>query len=112
MMLRKAEIWKGQYTFRDNKGKPYTNQVTTEKLTDTLFLEFGHRKDNNRPYNYVSLMRGNFNDPKKGKQLFFTHEVNKKWWVYPDDCLKILGTHDTKAKAVQQLREIAEGLKA
>ncbi|RLI68794.1 MAG: hypothetical protein DRP02_11900 [Candidatus Gerdarchaeota archaeon] len=105
-MLRKnVETWKGQYTLRRG-DMSWTNIVRTEKLSEELFLEFGRRKGEN--YEYVSLMQGDYREPKKARQLFFAHEINGKWYVYDASAIKFVEEAGTKEKAVRILREIAE----
>ena len=103
-MLRNVETWKGEYSFSDGKGRRYTNIVKTEKLTENIFLEFGKRK--NSDYHYVSLMQGDYRKPKQAQQLFFTHYICGKWYVYDNEAIHLVEPYKTKKEAVQRLRQL------
>ena len=95
------EMWKGEYTING-----YTNIVKTEKLADNLFLEFGQRK--NEDYQYISLMQGNYKDPKKAKQLYFTHNIRGEWWVYDDSAINFVKKVGSKEEAIKLLKKLSK----
>lgn len=90
------------------KGGSITNIVKTEKITDNLFLEFGKRK--NEEYRYISLMQGNYRNPKEAKQLFFAHSIKGIWYVFDNDAINFVKEVGTKERAIKLLREIAQKL--
>ena len=112
-MSQIVKVYEGQYTLRGEKGGAWTNKVRTEKISDSLFLEFGERTQEDGvaptyPYTYVSLMQGNFKKPDKAKQLYFAHEMNGNWWVFSDDAASFVKKLTTKQSAIDKLRELAK----
>lgn len=91
-----------------NRHGVVQNEIEVEPLDHDLFLEFGKRVG--ETYEYVSLMRGNpkYRSLKGAKQLYFTHRIKDKWWVYDDTCLKLVEQYPAKDEAVQRLRQIAK----
>lgn len=83
------------------------NEIEVEPLTPTLFLEFGRRVGED--YEYVALMRGNpnYTRQKEAKQLYFTHQTSGTWRVLDDSCLRLVEDYDSKDKAVDRLRQLA-----